>query len=81
MMEKQMIEKQMREKQMMEASKAKIQHPKDSDEQSESENINEKLAKLQENEDENVALHNLTNSELMELNAKLEMMNNAITNE
>jgi len=40
-----------------------------------SENIDVDLSRIHANEDENVAQHNLTNSELAEINNKIEMMN------
>ena len=45
--------------------------------ESESESdINDKISRIQANEDDNVTQHNLTNSELEEINKKLAMMNN-----
>jgi len=71
----QMLQKQMYEKQMMqqnvELQKPKLQHP----ESEMSDEINIDLDDIEENEDENVAQHNLTNSELAEINKKIEMMN------
>jgi cell division protein FtsN len=54
-------------------SRHKLQHPES--EINMSDNIDVDLEKIQENEDENVAQHNLTNSELAEINKKIEMMN------
>lgn len=73
----QMLQKQMYEKQMMqqqqnvELQKPKLQHP----ESEMSDEIEIDLDDIEENEDENVAQHNLTNSELAEINKKIEMMN------
>jgi len=73
----QMLQKQMHEKQMMQQQKivvnkkTKLQHP----ESEMSDEIEIDLDDIEENEDENVAQHNLTNSELAEINKKIEMMN------
>lgn len=69
-----MLQKQMMEKQQQTRPKIKLEHPKTDNQ--ESEDINDELARIQANEDENVTVHNLTNSELAEINKKLEMMNN-----
>jgi hypothetical protein len=88
-----MIQKQMREKQMIEAQemalaraqakpKMKLEHPSNDEnvhEESDNENdIDVELARIKANEDENVAEHNLTQSELAEINKKIEMMNSSI---
>ena len=72
MMQQQMMQQQMMQQQMMQQnnSRPKLQHP----ESDMSDNIDVDLAKIQDNEDENVAQHNLTNSELAEINNKIEMM-------
>ena len=56
-------------------NRTKLQHP-DSEEQDEnrSDDIDNELARIQANEDKNVACHNLTSSELAEINKKLELM-------
>jgi hypothetical protein len=75
MLHKQMYEKQMQQQMMQEQSsggqKPKLQHP----ESEMSEDIDVDLDDIQDEEDENVAQHNLTNSELAEINKKIEMMN------
>lgn len=77
MLQKQMYEKQMMQQQNVASQKPKLQHP----ESEMSDNIEIDLDDIQENEneyeneDENVAQHNLTNSELAEINKKIEMMN------
>jgi len=77
----QMLQKQMYEKQMMqqnvELQKPKLQHPESemSENYEFSENMNVDLDDIEENEDENIAQHNLTNSELAEINKKIEEMN------
>ncbi len=91
MMEQQMMEQQMMEQQMREAQlqaqaqaqakkqsqqKIKLEHPTNEEATHHSENdIDIELARIRANEDENVAEHNLTHSELAEINKKLEMMN------
>jgi hypothetical protein len=83
MMEQQMMEQQMRQQQdiahfntntqMQDKPKMKLEHPSnnyDSDN-----DINLELARIKANENENIAEHNLTHSELEEINKKLEMMN------
>lgn len=84
MLQKQMMEKKMMEQQMKEAQmhphvkpNLKLEHPTN-DEMVNSDNENDidvELARIKANEDENVAEHNLTHSELAEINKKLEMMN------
>ena len=76
MYEKQLMQQQMLQNQMMQqqhsgGQKQKLQHP----ESEVSDEIDVDLDDIQENEDENVAQHNLTNSELAEINKKIEMMN------
>jgi hypothetical protein len=76
MYEKQLMQQQMLQNQMMQQQhsgdqKQKLQHP----ESEVSDEIDVDLDDIQENEDENVAQHNLTNSELAEINKKIEMMN------
>jgi len=86
MMQEQMMQQQMRQEQMMHQqmmhqqmmqqqnnSRPKLQHPES--EMNMSENIDVDLSRIHANEDENVAQHNLTNSELAEINNKIEMMN------
>jgi hypothetical protein len=75
MMHQQMMHQQMMHQQMMQQqnnSRPKLQHPES--DLNMSDNIDVDLAKIQANEDENVAQHNLTNSELAEINNKIEMM-------
>ncbi len=57
----------------------KLKHPEDSD-NSESNDIDVELARIKANEDENVAQHDLTNSELAEITKKLEIMGNQLNN-
>ena len=84
MYEKQMMQQQMQQQQMQQQQmqqqmqqqhsgghKQKLQHP----ESEMSDNIDIDLDDIQEDEDDNVAQHNLTNSELAEINKKIEMMN------
>lgn len=74
----------------VEKPKPKIKHPNEDDDivipninsKSETESdassesdINDQISRIQANEDDNVAQHNLTNSELDEINKKLAMMN------
>jgi hypothetical protein len=73
--QEQMMQQQMMQQQMVLQNKIKLQHPGDYNETPASEEINAELARIQSNEDDNVAQHNLTNSELAEINHKLEMMN------
>ena len=87
MLEQQMLEQQMFQQQMehqkrllaeqkaqsVKKASKKIKHPEESEE-SESDDINVELARINANEDENVAQHNLTNSELAEITKKLEIM-------
>jgi hypothetical protein len=54
-------------------SQQKIQHPEESEDDA-SDDIDIELARINANEDENVAQHNLTNSELAEITKKLEVM-------
>lgn len=89
MREQQMMEAQMREQQMREAqafaqaqtqaqakSKIKLEHPSNEDgDEEHDDDVGIELARIRANEDENVAEHNLTASELAEINKKLEMMN------
>ena len=65
----------------MQQNKIKLEHPADSDtldnyENSSSDNTsnNDDFEQIQSNENINIAQHNLTNSELEEINRKLEMM-------
>ncbi len=82
MMQQQMMQQQMMQQQMAQQqnkqvdTRSKLQHP-DSDEENDngSDDINIELARIQANEDDNVAQHNLTNSELAEISKKIEMMN------
>jgi len=57
-------------------SQQKIKHPEESeaDLEDESDDINVELARINAIEDDNVAQHNLTNSELAEITKKLEIM-------
>jgi hypothetical protein len=71
MLQKQMYEKQMMQQQNVASQKPKLQHP----ESEMSDEIEIDLDDIEDNEDENVAQHNLTNSELAEINKKIEMMN------
>jgi LPXTG-motif cell wall-anchored protein len=76
MMQQQMMQQQMMQQQMMQQQNSvgprpKLQHP-DNDM---SDHIDMELERIQENENENVAQHNLTNSELAEINNKIEAMN------
>lgn len=88
MLQKQMLEQQLFQQQMLEQQRRlvteqkaqpsrktqqKIKHPEES-ENSESNDINVELARIKASEDENVAQHNLTNSELAEITKKLEIM-------
>jgi hypothetical protein len=87
MIQQQMIEQQMFQQQMeqqkrllaeqkaqsVKKASKKIKHPEES-EKSESDDIDVELARINANEDENVAQHNLTNSELAEITKKLEIM-------
>ena len=79
MMQQQMMQQQMNQQQMMQKQnnindhRPKLQHP-NSDNENDSDDINIELARIQANEDDNIAQHNLTNSELAEINKKLEMM-------
>ena len=82
MLEQQMFQQQMeQQKRLLAEQKAqsvkkaskKIKHPEESEE-SESDDIDVELARINANEDENVAQHNLTNSELAEITKKLEIM-------
>jgi len=83
MIQKQMMEQQMRQQQdiahfntnaqMQDKPKIKLEHPSnDSDSDND---INVELTRIKANENENIAEHNLTHSELEEINKKLEMMN------
>ena len=69
-------QRQLAEKKAANANKKphkKITHPEDS-EAKESDDIDVELARIKANEDENVAQHDLTNSELAEIKNKLEIM-------
>jgi len=71
MMQQQMMQQQMMQQQNSVGPRPKLQHP-DNDM---SDHIDMELERIQENENENVAQHNLTNSELAEINNKIEAMN------
>jgi len=71
MMQQQMMQQQMMQQQNSVGQRPKLQHP-DNDM---SDHIDMELERIQENENENVAQHNLTNSELAEINNKIEAMN------
>lgn len=58
-------------------SQQKIKHPEESEE--ESDDINVELARINAIEDDNVAQHNLTNSELAEITKKLEIMGSKLS--
>ncbi len=57
----------------------KLKHPEDSD-KPESDDIDVELARIKANEDDNIAQHDLTNSELAEITKKLELMGNQLNN-
>ncbi len=83
MMQQQMMQQQMMQQQMMQqqqnaqaGNKVKLQHPESDEQDNGSDDVDIELARIQANEDDNVAQHNLTNSELAEIHKKLEMMNN-----
>lgn len=67
-------------KQPNQQTKHVLTHPEDSDEVV-SDNIDLELARIKANEDENVAQHDLTNSELAEISKKLELMGNQMSNQ
>lgn len=79
MLQQQQMLAQQQQQQMLaqqqQQNRIKLQHPVEMDETPASDELNAELARIQSNEDENVAQHNLTNSELAEINHKLEMMN------
>jgi|LauGreDrversion4_2_1035121.scaffolds.fasta_scaffold402496_2 cell division protein FtsN len=93
MMQQQMMQQQMEQeqrqlveqntKQVKQSKKPqpqqKLKHPEDSD-KSESDDIDVELARIKANEDENVAQHDLTNSELAEITKKLEIMGTQLNN-
>ena len=89
LMQQQMIQQQMMQQQKVQSNKkpqAKIQiaHPTDSenpDENSNSDDIDVELARIKANEDENVAQHDLTNSELAEITKKLEIMGSQLNSQ
>ncbi len=81
MLEQQIMQQQLMQQQLMQQQMAaqqhktqpkKIAHPEDSDD------IDVELARIKANEDENVAQHDLTNSELAEITKKLESMENQL---
>ncbi len=86
LMQQQMMQQQMMQQQMAAQQKKpqpkknqKIAHPEDSeDDNINSDDINVELARIKANEDENVAQHDLTNSELAEITKKLESMGNQL---
>ncbi len=84
MLQKQMMEKKMMEQQLQAQTKPKIklEHPQNDEiVNSDSNNdIDVELARIKANEDENIAEHNLTHSELAEITNKLEMMNSGNNN-
>jgi len=57
----------------------KLSHPEDS-ENAESDDIDVELARIKANEDDNVAQHDLTNSELAEITKKLEIIGSQLNN-
>lgn len=85
MMEKTLMEQQMRQAQdiarfnanaqMQGKSKMRLEHPSNDSDSDNDNDINIELARIKANENENIAEHNLTHSELEEINKKLEMMN------
>lgn len=80
-MQQQLIQQQMAAQQKKPQLKKnqKIAHPEDSeDDNINSDDINVELARIKANEDENVAQHDLTNSELAEITKKLESMGNQL---
>lgn len=69
------LQKQLLEKEKLEAQHLEQQLREKHNDELLSEDINNEISRIQENEDNNIAQHNLTNSELEEINRKLEMMN------
>ena len=74
-MQQQQMQQQQMQQQQFDNSRSKLQHPDSEEHNNESDDINIELARIQANEDDNVTQHNLTNSELAEINKKIEMMN------
>jgi hypothetical protein len=78
MHEQQMHEQQMHEQQMHEHQnkpKIKLEHPSNEESANDTDtDINMELERVKANENKNIAEHNLTNSELAEINKKLEML-------
>lgn len=85
MMQQQILQQQMEQHQANQANQAnkkiqKIHHPIDPadsenmENQANSDDINVELARIKANEDDNVAQHDLTNSELAEITEKLKSM-------
>ena len=92
MMQQQMLQQQLEQQQMEQHKRklaeqkaqskkhqSKLSHPEDS-ENAESDDINVELARIKANEDDNVAQHELTNSELAEITKKLETMGSQLNN-
>lgn len=89
MMQQQIMQQQMEQQRQLAEQKAsqskksqvqtKLKHPEDSD-KAESDDIDVELARIKANEDENIAQHDLTNSELAEITKKLELMGNQLNN-
>ncbi len=89
MMQQQIMQQQMEQQRQLAEQKAtqgkksqvqtKLKHPEDSEKQ-ESDDIDVELARIKANEDDNIAQHDLTNSELAEITKKLELMGNQLNN-
>lgn len=73
MLQKQMIEQPLRRHPDQVKTIIKLEHPNDTSVNENTNNdLNNELTRIQDNENENIAEHNLTKSELAEINKKLE---------